>query len=117
MQSFWRLKFCFPLKKMDGANRDSALRQQIHSPSLFMMLAIVAATAASSNKSSYFRILGSCMTVAGPSSGMKCILPFNDWGVTYNTCTLVGSPSGNQWCSTNVHDNGTHIGGQVKKYT
>ena len=52
------------------------------------------------------------MTIAGPSSGKKCILPFIYKGITHNGCTRHGieDTEYEPWCSTKVDDNGVHIG-------
>ena len=55
--------------------------------------------------------ISSCKTVAGPSSGMECVFPFQLGGVSHMACTLHGSSPGNPWCSTKVDASGEHIGG------
>ena len=52
-----------------------------------------------------------CVTVAGPSAGMKCMLPFTFRGTTFNRCTKEHSLTGDPWCSTKIDDNGYHVGG------
>ena len=52
------------------------------------------------------------MTVAGSSSGMKCIFPFIFEEVTHNACTEHGNaPEWEPWCSTKVSKFGVHIEG------
>ena len=57
------------------------------------------------------------MTVAGPSSGKRCIFPFTlaYFNITFNGCIISISPTGksnyNPWCSTKVDDNGKHVRG------
>ena len=55
-----------------------------------------------------------CLTMSGPSSGMKCIFPFTWRGETYDACTREASTAsnGDPWCSTKVDDDGVHISGQ-----
>ena len=50
------------------------------------------------------------MTVAGPSTGMKCKLPFKIEGRTFHRCTkkLGGT---RPICSTKVDDDGHHVSG------
>ena len=50
-----------------------------------------------------------CVTVASPSTGMKCMLPFKFRGLFFNACPSDPSPTGNPWCSTKIDDNGEHI--------
>ena len=52
-----------------------------------------------------------CVTVAGPSTGMKCVLPFKFKGLTFNACTKYSDPNGKPWCSTKIDDNGYHVRG------
>ena len=52
-----------------------------------------------------------CVTVAGPSTGMKCMLPFKFDEFTFNACPSDPSPTGKPWCSTKVDDNGEHVYG------
>ena len=53
-----------------------------------------------------------CMTVAGPSSGMKCIFPFTMRRTrdTYHACPP-NPESGIPFCSTRVDEMGIHIPG------
>ena len=58
-----------------------------------------------------------CRTVAGPSSGKKCIFPFTHNRKTYYACTRDSASATRHqypWCSTKVDADGNHIGnGQV----
>ena len=53
------------------------------------------------------------MTVAGPSTGVKCIFPFRFGGVTHNACTKHGieDTEWEPWCSTKVDKFGVFSGG------
>jgi hypothetical protein len=52
-----------------------------------------------------------CRTVSGPNTGAPCVLPFIYKGIQYDGCTTVDGDNGQPWCSTQVDNTGTHVGG------
>ena len=59
----------------------------------------------------YIFISKECITVSGPSKNVSCIFPFTYNHVTYHECIL---DLDGAWCSTEVDDDGMHVGGQGK---
>ena len=55
--------------------------------------------------------ISSCRTVGGPSQGKFCQFPFTFAGERRTGCISDTDPDGRLWCSTEVDDDGLHIGG------
>ncbi|XP_040583657.2 LOW QUALITY PROTEIN: low-density lipoprotein receptor-related protein 2 [Lepeophtheirus salmonis] len=59
---------------------------------------------------------GVCVTTSGATVGKPCIFPFQFNGVIHTQCTWDQAhlTEHKPWCSTQVNENGHHIGGQGK---
>ena len=51
------------------------------------------------------------LPILGCGSTPGCVFPFKYLGIEYNTCVYFNSD--NAWCSSEVDDQGNHVGSQI----